>query len=120
MQSKAPDVSAYMRQLAGPRRAPMARLRHLCQQSLKDYEECMAYGMPAYKRQGVVEVAFASQAQYISLYVMKKDVVDRHRKALTACQIGKGCIRFRRPDQIDFAAVEALLRDVAKSTAEVC
>jgi hypothetical protein len=67
-----------------------------------------------------VEVAFASQAQYISLYVLKKGVVDRHRKALAGCQIGKGCIRFRNADQIDFSALVRLLRDTAKSRSKPC
>jgi uncharacterized protein YdhG (YjbR/CyaY superfamily) len=120
MQSKAKDVSTYLEGLPAGRRAAIEKLRGLCKELLKGYEECMDYGMPTYKRNGVVEVAFASQAQYISLYVLKKDVVDRHRKALAGCEIGKGCIRFRKPDQIDFAAVGLLLRDTAKAKSKPC
>jgi uncharacterized protein YdhG (YjbR/CyaY superfamily) len=80
----------------------------------------MEYGVPAYKRNGVVEVAFASQKQYISLYVLKKDVLDRHRKALAGCSMGKGCIRFPKADRIDFTIVTALLRDTAKSKSTPC
>lgn len=37
----------------------------------------MEYGMPAYKRNGAVQVAFANQKQYISLYALKGEVVER-------------------------------------------
>ena len=62
----------------------------------------MEYCMPAYKRNGVLEVAFASQKQYISLYEMNEDVVDEYHAALADLDIGKGCIRFRCPEKIDF------------------
>jgi uncharacterized protein YdhG (YjbR/CyaY superfamily) len=120
MQSKAPDVSSYLEQLPDERRIALEKLRQFCRRFLRGYEECMEYGMPVYKRNGVAEVAFASQKQYISLYVLKQDVVDRHRKALDGCRIGKGCIRLPKADRIDFAAVSALLQDTAKSKSAPC
>ena len=120
MQSKAPDVASYLEQVPEERRVALKKLREQCRRFLRGYEECMEYGMPVYKRNGVVEVAFASQEQYISLYVTKQDVVDRHRKALDGCRIGKGCIRFPKADRIDFTTVSALLRDTAKSKSTPC
>ena len=120
MQSKATNVSAYLKELPAERKVPLTRLRQLCKQTLKTYEESMEYGMPGYKRDGVVEVAFASQKQYVSLYVLKGDVVDRHRRLLAGCEIGKGCIRFRKAHNIDFDAVLNLLRDVAESKSKPC
>jgi len=63
------------------------QLRRVCQQALKNYDETMDYGMPVYKRDGVMEVSFASQKQYIALYVLKQDVVERHRSKLSTCEI---------------------------------
>ena len=120
MQSKARDVAGYLESLPDERRIALEKLRESCRQFLQGYEECMEYGMPAYKRGGVVEVAFASQKQYISLYMLKKDVVDRHRGALAGCRIGKGCIRFSKPDRIDFTVVSRLLQDMAKSKSAPC
>ncbi|HZQ69138.1 MAG TPA: DUF1801 domain-containing protein [Terriglobales bacterium] len=120
MQSRAASVSAYLKELPSDRKVPLAKLRQLCKQALKNYEEAIEYGMPGYKRNGMIEVAFASQKQYVALYVLKKDVLDRHRKALPGCEIGKGCIRFRKADQIDFEAVLKLLRDVAGSKSKPC
>ena len=80
----------------------------------------MAYGLPGYKRNGIVEVAFAIQKQYIALYVMKKEVVDEFRGALSGASIGKGCIRFTKPDKIDFDVLKRLLRKTAKSKSAPC
>jgi uncharacterized protein YdhG (YjbR/CyaY superfamily) len=80
----------------------------------------MEYGMPCYKRNGVVEVSFASQKQYIALYVLKKDVVDEFRSALSATSIGKGCIRFAKPDKIDFDVLDRLLCRIVQSKSVPC
>jgi uncharacterized protein YdhG (YjbR/CyaY superfamily) len=120
MISHAPDVDSYMAALPAERRAALEKLRRLCRQHLKGYEETIAYGMPSYQRNGVSEVSFASQKQYISLYVLKKDVVDEFRDALAAASIGKGCIRFSKPERIDFDVIDRLLRRNAKSTSAPC
>jgi uncharacterized protein YdhG (YjbR/CyaY superfamily) len=80
----------------------------------------MEYGMPSYKRNGVLEISFASQKQYIALYVLKQDVVNEFRTALAASSIGKGCIRFRQPDKINFPVIERLLRRTAESKTRPC
>jgi hypothetical protein len=34
--------------------------------------------------------------------------------------LSKGCIRYRKPEGVDFAVVHALLRETANSTGPVC
>ncbi len=96
MISQAPDVQAYIGEVAVERRTAVQQLRRLCRQCLSGFEECMAYGMPGYKRNGELLVSFASQKHYIALYVLQKDVLDEFRSALGATSIGKGCIRFSK------------------------
>jgi hypothetical protein len=43
-----------------------------------------------------------------------------HRHRLTGLNVGKGCIRDRRPDQIDVAVVDDMLRAIEASTGPVC
>jgi len=45
---------------------------------------------------GIAEIAWASQKRYISLYVLRADVLDAHRGQLAGLDVGKGCIRYRR------------------------
>jgi uncharacterized protein YdhG (YjbR/CyaY superfamily) len=109
MTSKAADVACYIAELPADRRAAMEKLRDLCRQHLKGFEECMEYGMPGYKRNGALELSVASQKQYIALY-MKPDVVNEFRGALKTASIGKSCVRFRKPEQIDFETIAQMLR----------
>ena len=109
MQSTAANVDTYLSQVPDTRRAALTRLRELCRETLVGYEEGMEYGLPSYKKSGVVEVAFASQKNYISLYVLKEAVVNTYRAALVTASIGKGCIRYSRPEKLDFAIIEKLL-----------
>jgi uncharacterized protein YdhG (YjbR/CyaY superfamily) len=120
MTSRAPDVETYIMEVPAGRRVAIEKLRSLCKQNLNGYQECIEYGMPGYKRNGVLEVSFASHKQYISLYVLKKDVVDEFRSALSAASIGKGCIRFTKPDKIDFDVLKRLLRRTAGSKSAPC
>ena len=120
MTSKAPNVDTYIQEIPDNRRPTMEKLRDLCRHHLAAYEECMDYGLPCYKRNGAAEVAFASQKNHIALYVMKKDVVDEFRTELSTASIGKGCIRFSKPDKLDFAVIERLLSRTAESESAPC
>src|SRR5664279_4319229 len=120
MTSKAADVQSYIAEVPAEWREAIERLRSLCQQNLPGYEECMEYGLPGYKRDRILEVSFASQKHYIALYVLKKDVVDEFRSLLSASSIGKGCIRFAKPQQLDFEVLGRMLRRAAESKAAPC
>ncbi len=116
MQSKATSVADYLDEVPASRRTVLAALRKLCLETLAGYEEVMAYGMPSYRKNGTVEVAFASQKNYLALYVLKKAVVDAFRPELPQASIGKGCIRFSTPEKMNLAVIKKLL--VATCSAE--
>jgi uncharacterized protein YdhG (YjbR/CyaY superfamily) len=120
MQSHAADVRTYIDEAPEERKAVLKKLRAACREILQGYEEAMEYGMPAYKRNGVLEVSFASQKQYVSLYVLKKDVLDEHRAALAGCSVGKGCIRFKNAAAVDFNVVRSLLRRTVELETTPC
>ena len=121
MQSKATSVDQYLKEVPENRQESLSHLRKLCLEKLVGYEESMEYGMPSYKKkEGEVEVAFASQKNYISLYILKKSVLDKFREDLSDLNLGKGCIRYSNPKKIDFNIVEQLLSDSAKSDSEIC
>ena len=81
----------------------------------------MAYGMPSYLRDGTAEVSFAKQAHYLSLYILNKSVLDANRSRLVGLDVGKGCVRYRHPGQLDWDVVaEGLLVATASSKSPVC
>ncbi len=118
--SAAKDVDGYMTEVPDERRAALAEVRQLCRQELTGFTEIMAYGMPAYERDGVAEIAFASQKQYISFYLMRPDVRDAFAERLAGHNMGKGCLRFRGPQGIDFDLLRDLLRATAARPGAAC
>ncbi|MFE7559319.1 iron chaperone [Kitasatospora sp. NPDC057500] len=115
VQSRASDVDGYLAEVPEERRAVLTRVRELCREELEGsgFAEVMAYGMPAYERDGSCDIAFASQKQYISFYLMRADVREAFAQRLAGQDMGKGCLRFRRPEKTDFG----LLRDLLRATA---
>ncbi len=122
MQSEAKTVPAYLEEVPVQRRAALTRLRDLCRETLKGFVEGMEYGMPSYSREGEVEVGFASQKNYISLYILKEEVLNAYKERLAGkgVSFGKGCIRYSRPERIDFELVEQMLVASETSDAPVC
>jgi uncharacterized protein YdhG (YjbR/CyaY superfamily) len=120
VQIEAPDVAAYIAGAPADRRETLTALRQLCLGELSDHQETMSYGMPGYARDGVVEVGFASQKHYISLYILKQDVLDRYRPELAGLSLGKGVIRYRGAADVDLAIVRALLVDTHRSEDPIC
>ncbi|MBF6214685.1 DUF1801 domain-containing protein [Nocardia puris] len=113
VRSQASDVDEYLAELPEERRAALTRLRELCRAELPGFTEVMAYGMPNYARDGVGEVAFAGQKQYLSIYLLRTEVREMFADRLAGYDMGKGCLRFRRADQVDFDLVRDLLRATA-------
>jgi len=121
MQSDAKTVNAYLQEAPEERQTALAKLRSLCVEILDGYSESMEYGMPGYKREGEeISVAFASQKNYISLYILREDVLDKFREQLSGLNLGKGCIRYRKPEQIDFQVVREMLAESSDSKAPIC
>ena len=113
MKSTAADVPAYIAEVPAERQAAIKKLRTLCRKIFAGHEECLDYGMPCYKRDGVIRAAFASQKGYIALYGCGKVLTPEMKAKLTGANCGKGCIRFANPKNMDFAVIEELLRGKA-------
>lgn len=122
MQSTAKTVTAYLAEVPAERKAALTKLRDLCRAALIGFEESMKYGGPCYSRNGAVEVGFASQKNFIGLYILRTDVMKAHRGLLKAkgVSVGKGCIRYSKPEKIDFQVVAMMLKATQESTGAIC
>ena len=122
MQSQAKDVATYLEEVPAERKAALMQLRRLCLATLKGFEESMRYGAPCYSRNGEVEVGFASQKHFIGLYILRTDVMNTYKDLLKikGVSLGKGCIRYSKPEKIDFGVVEKMLKATGKSSGVVC
>lgn len=130
MQSQAKTVPAYLKEVPAERKAALKQLRDLCRLNLTGFKESMDYGGPCYARNGEVvpygddKVGFMSQKHFIGLYTLRvrTDVMKTHKHLLKGKGIshGKGCIRYSKPERIDFKVVEKMLKDTEKSIGPVC
>ncbi|MEU1982185.1 DUF1801 domain-containing protein [Nocardia sp. NPDC019395] len=114
VKSAAPDVDTYLAELPDDRRSHAVVLRDLCRAELAGCTEVMAYGMPNYQFDGVAEIAFAVQRNYLSFYLLRDDVREEFAQRLAGQDMGKGCLRFRGPAGPDTELVRDLLRAVAR------
>lgn len=111
VQSKALSVDAFMAEVPEDRRPALERLRRLCREELSGWGEAMTYGMPGYGPPGPPVICFNNQKQYVAFYA-GETAVTKFADRLAGVDRGKGCIRYRKPDAIDFDLVRDILREV--------
>jgi len=99
MKSQAKTVAAYLDALPDDRRTASKTLRALIKKTVPQASEGMKYGMPTYTQDEVL-YAFASQKNYMALYICAGNVVNAHRKELGKLSCGEACIRFRKRDEL--------------------
>lgn len=133
MQSKASTVEAYMNELPEERKEPVQKLRNIIIKNLpKGFEEVMSYGMigyvvphslyPAgYHCNPALPLPFinlASQKNFIAIYHMGLYADEKLMKWLTTeyaavskvkLDMGKSCIRFKKPEHIPYALIGELV-----------
>jgi Domain of unknown function (DU1801) len=125
MTSEAKTVKQYLSELPEDRRGPMTKLRAVFKKNLpKGFAESMQYGMIAYSvphslypagyhcdpTKPLPFAAIASQKNYISVYLMSayadSEVEASLRKSFAGAgrklDMGKCCLRFKKPDEIPF------------------
>ena len=111
MKSAATNVPTYIAEAPADRQVALKKLRALCRKHLKGTTEVIDYGMPVYKHDDGMVVAFGSQKNYIGFYGCGQLMLANHADAAKKLDMGKGCIRFKKPEQIDFALIEQLLKE---------
>jgi uncharacterized protein YdhG (YjbR/CyaY superfamily) len=108
MSMKSKEVDSYLESLGADRQAALARLRSLVFEVAPDAAETMHYRMPTYHFRHELLCAFASQKQYMSLY-MDARLVEKYREKLQGLDIGKSCIRFKRMEQLPLGTIRKML-----------
>lgn len=137
MTSAATTVQDYLAGLPEDRKAPMQQLRDTILKNLPEgFTEGMAYGMPGFAvphskypagyhcdpKQPLPFVSIASQKNFIALYHMglyaTPQLLQWFQKEYAAqcstkLDMGKSCIRFKKPDHIPFALIGELMKKMS-------
>lgn len=109
MKSKAKTVEEYLLELTPDRRAIISQLREIVKNSVPGLiaSESTSYGMPMYENHKG-KLAFASQKNYISIYMHNLDrnrLLDKYQKELGACQRKKECISYAKISDINLDVI---------------
>lgn len=120
MQSRATSVDEYLKEVPEERREALIRIRQICLHSLSGYKESMRYGNPCYEKNDIAEVSFASQKNNIALYILKTDVMEANKHLLSGLSTGKGCIRYTKPEKINFEVIEKMIKESYLSIQKIC
>lgn len=110
MTSTASTVGAYLRDLPPDRRVAMARLCSMIRRSARGVRESMRYGLAFYELDGPL-FALESGRRHMSLYVAERDVVLKHKEALTGVNAAKSYIKFSDLNRLPLDVVERIVRD---------
>lgn len=115
----------YLSQIEEPRRSQVEKVFHFIQSVMPNEKPYIHAGMLAFKpyhykyasgREGDwFVVGLASQKNYISVYVCASDakqyVAEKYKDQLGKVSVGKSCIRFKHPDDIDFEVLRKVLKE---------
>ena len=110
MSNRDKGVDAYLEGVQLNRKEALVQLRALIFKTVPDVEESMKYNMPTYDYAGEGLCAFASQKQYMSLY-MDVDLVEEYADELSHLNVGKSCIRFTKLEKLPLETVKQILEE---------
>ena len=104
-------MTDYIKSLPKDRWDIIKRLRSMIKKTIPGPKETMSYSMPTHEFDGPV-VSFASQKQYLSLYIHNEELLDKYRNKQDKTDIGKSGIRFTGYDNLNWKEVGNLFQEL--------
>lgn len=114
MTEKARTTEEYLSALSDDKRAALEKLRATIRKIVPKAEECMSYGLPAFRLDGKVLVGFGASRDHCSFFPMSGQTVATLEKELARYDTSKGTIRF----PVDKPLPVALVRKVISTRLE--
>jgi len=91
-------------------RAALEKLRKMIRATVPKAEECVSYGLAAFRLDGKPLVALGATANHCSFYLMSGSTVDDFADDLAKYDTSKGTIRFPAEKPLPAALVRKLVR----------
>ena len=107
--AKPATIDQYLAGVSDDKRAALQRLRETILGVIPTAEECISYGMPAFRYEGKVVVFLGAAANHCAFY--PGGMVNEFADELEAFETSKGTIRF----QPDHPLPAALVRKIVKA-----
>jgi len=95
--------------LTDDQRTALQKLRATIRSAAPDAEECISYGLPAFRLNGPL-VAFGATAGHCAFYPMNATSIARFTDDLAGFQTSKGTIRFQPGTPLPATLVRTIVR----------
>ena len=94
MAAKPTTFDEYLASLGDDRRSALEKLRKAVHAAAPGAEECISYGLAAFKLDGRPLVALGAGRDHCAFYLMSGTTVEDHAEDLKQYDTSKGTIRF--------------------------
>jgi uncharacterized protein YdhG (YjbR/CyaY superfamily) len=88
------EIDTYLESIEEPKRSTLDELRRTILEIIPDAEECISYGMPAFKVKGKTIAGFAAFKNHLSYLPHSGSVLDQLEQELRGYSMSKGALRF--------------------------
>jgi uncharacterized protein YdhG (YjbR/CyaY superfamily) len=106
---KPATIDEYLTGVNASQRAALEKLRRTIRAVTPKLEECISYGIPAFRLDGRSLVFFGAWANHCSFYPGSSATLKKFRTHLKDFQISKGTIRFSSDKPLPIALVKKLV-----------
>jgi uncharacterized protein YdhG (YjbR/CyaY superfamily) len=110
MAAKPKTFDDYLAALDGDQRAALEKLRQIIKAAAPQAEECISYGLAAFKLNGKPLVALGAAANHCAFYLMSGSTVEAHEDELNKYDTSKGTIRFPANKPLPASLVQKLVK----------
>ena len=110
MAGKPTTIDEYLAALSDDKRAALQKLRKTVKAAVPKAEECISYGLAAFRLEGKPLVAFGASANHCAFYPMSAATVSAHKDELSDYETSKGTIRFQADKPLPAALVRKLVK----------
>jgi uncharacterized protein YdhG (YjbR/CyaY superfamily) len=103
------EIDAYLQGLDEPKRSTLQQLRQTILEIVPDAEECISYGLPAFRVHGKVIAGFAAFKNHLSYLPHSGSVLPELADELAGYQGTRGSLHFPVDQPLPSALVEKLI-----------
>jgi uncharacterized protein YdhG (YjbR/CyaY superfamily) len=107
---KATSIDEYLAGVSGEQRAALQKLRKTIKAVVPKAEECINYGVAAFRLDGKVLVGFGAAKNHCTFFPMSGRTVHDHKDDLKEYETSKGAIRFQPGNPLPVALVRKLIK----------
>jgi uncharacterized protein YdhG (YjbR/CyaY superfamily) len=108
--TKPRTIDEYLAGVNGDQRVALEKLRKIIRTVAPEAEECISYGLAAFRMNGRPLVAFGAWANHCAFYPMSSSIVKSFQDQLTGFETSKGTIRFSTDKPLPTAMVKKLVK----------